>query len=220
MVEADFLQGRVAMYELLAQLYVYPLENAALDAIMVLGMESGPASFADALGVMQARIGAASDRPSFLEALNVEATRLFEGPGQPAAPAYASFYLNQGQLMGPSALAARRAYLAWNAKPREDGRVPPDHLAIELGFMAWLSRATISAAPGHAREALTASAEFLDRHLLTWATYFDASVVAATQHPFFVGLANLTRAFLESDRQWLEDILEFQGQPFVMENTR
>ena len=197
MDESDFLCVRADLYELLARLYTYPLDSSAVDAVTALRIENAPAVLSDALAVMQARIAAATNRAAFVEALNVEATRLFEGPGQPAAPPYASFYLNDGRLMGDAALAARRAYLARNVRPRDDGRVPLDHLALELGFMAHLARE-------EGARGLTDSAVFLRDHLLTWVPRWSTAVVAASAHPFFVGLANLTRAMLESDAQWLE----------------
>lgn len=196
--EVDFPHARAPLYDLLARLYTYPLDPAVLDAIMTLHFENASPALSDALAVMQARIAAAPDRATFVEALNVEATRLFEGPGQPAAPPFASFYLNQGELMGPAALAARRAYLAWNIRPREDGRVPPDHLALELGFMGLLARSSACAESG----------AFLSDQILTWIPRWNAAVVAATAHPFFVGLVNLTNALLEADAVWLGEVLD------------
>ena len=200
MDESDFLRARAAMYDLLARLYTYPLDSPALNAVTALSIDNATGALSDALAVMQARITAAPDRGAFVEALNVQATRLFEGPGQPAAPPFASFYLNDGQLMGHAALAVRRAYLARNVRPHDDGHIPPDHLALELGFMALMAREDTA-------RGLTDSAVFLREHLLTWVPRWGAAVVAASAHPFFVGLANLTCAVLESDAQWLE-ILE------------
>ena len=214
---SDFLSARVMMYDLLARLYTYPLDNAVLDAVLALRVENAPSTLTDALDVMQARLTATDNRAAFIESLNVEATRLFEGPGQPAAPAYASFYLNEGHLMGEAALAVRRAYLAANALPRDDGRVPPDHLALELGFMAFLARAAMSSNEQDAASALTNSAAFLREHLSSWVRRFGATVVNATPHPFFVGLANLTRAFLESDDVWLQENLATERQTLVTE---
>lgn len=217
---SDFLCTRAAIYDLLARVYTYPIDYAVLEAISALRVERAPAAVSDALAVMQARIVATDNREELVESLNVEATRLFEGPGQPAAPAYASFYLNKGHLMGEAALAVRRAYLAANALPREDGRIPPDHLALELGFMAYLAHEAASTPDSDAARALVASAQFLRQHLLTWVPRFDAAVVGATAHPFFVGLANLTSALLEADAAWLEEVLETQRHPTVSEVTR
>ena len=209
--DADFLHARAPLYDLLARLYTYPLDDAALEAIVALRLENASTALSDALAVMQARIAAAPDRAAFVGALNVEATRLFEGPGQPAAPPFASFYLNDRQLMGPAALTVRRAYLSRNLRPRDDGRVPPDHLALELGFMALMAREDTA-------HGLTDSAVFLREHLLTWVPRWSAAVVAASAHPFFVGLANLTGAVLESDAQWLK-VLE-SAHTNVMEVIR
>lgn len=205
----DFLYTRAVMYDLLARLYTYPLGSAAVDAVAALRVENAPAALSDALAMMHACIASASERGEFVEALNVQATPLFEGPGQPAAPPYASFYLNEGQLMGPAALAARRAYLAWNLRPR-DGRVPPDHLALELGFMAHLAGKATEANDGELTNALAGSATFLREHLLTWVPKFGVMILAATHHSFYVGLANLTCVLLQSDEELLGQILESQ----------
>ena len=199
MNDADFLHARAPLYDLLARLYTYPLDSPALDAVMTVRVDDAPAALSDALAVMQARIAAAEDRDAFVEALNVEATRLFEGPGQPIAPPFGSFYLNDGQLMGPAAIAVRSAYLARNVRPRDDGRVPPDHLALELGFMALMAREDTA-------HGLTDSAVFLREHLLTWVPRWSATVVAASAHPFFVGLVNLTLALLQTDAAGLRGI--------------
>lgn len=217
---SDFLSARVMMYDLLARLYTYPFDSAVLDAVLALRVENAPSALRDALAVMQARLAATPARAELVEALNIEATRLFEGPGQPAAPAYASFYMNEGRLMGEAALAVKRAYLTANVLPRDDGRIPPDHLALELGFMAYLARAALLSNEQDAASALIASADFLREHLLTWIPRFDAAVVGATAHPFFVGLVNLTHALLEADAAWLEEILALQGHPTVSEVTR
>lgn len=216
----QFLEARATVYDLLARLYTYPLDEAALDAVAALSVEDAPDEVAEALDVMQARIAAAPERAPFVEALNIESTRLFEGPGQPATPPYASFYLNEGRLMGSAALAARRAYLAWNARPRDDGRVPPDHLALELGFMAHLAHAAAGASDGEAARSHSDSAEFLDEHLLTWVPRFGDEVARATSHPFFVGLANLTTAILEADEAWLREALADLGISDQVKVTR
>lgn len=214
---SDFRSARVTMYDLLARLYTYPLDDAALDVVMALRVENASTALADALAVMQVRIAATDNRAELIESLNVEATRLFEGPGQPAAPAYASFYLNEGHLMGEAALAARRAYVTANALPRDNGRIPPDHLALELGFMAFLARAATASDERDAASALINSVAFLREHLLSWTQRFSAAVVGATAHPFFIGLVNLTNAFLESDDEWLQDFLATQRQIMVTE---
>lgn len=216
MTKSDFLSARVMMYDLLARLYTYPFDSAVLDAVLALRIENAPSALTDALAVMQAHLAATDNRAELVEALNIEATRLFEGPGQPVAPPYASFYLNGGHLMGQAALAVKRAYLAANALPRDDGRIPPDHLALALGFMAFLARAAISSNERDAASALTNSAAFLCEHL-AWVRKFSIAVVNATSHPFFIGLANLTRAFLESDAEWLQDLLATEEQTPVME---
>ena len=165
----ESLQRRTLLYALLARLYTYPLDERLMEALAALRLDEAPAELEEALGQMQEV--AASFTPAEIEVLRVEATRLFDGPGKPMAPPYASFYLH-GRLMGPPAASAYRFYLAHSALPNSDGRVAPDHLALELGFLRYLAaRAERAATKGRSdevEESLRASRKFVEGHLLTW----------------------------------------------------
>ncbi len=80
---------RAAIYALLARMFSYPLTTDELEAVAGLSVDesSGEAS---ALGAPLAQMQAAMslDYPVLVETLNREATRLFEGPGQPVAPPF------------------------------------------------------------------------------------------------------------------------------------
>ena len=66
---------------------------------------------------------------------------------------------------------------------------PEDHVGTMLLLMAWLAR--------HRPELLDA---FLADHLLPWTPHFLGIVEAASDHPFYRGLAALTRTSLEGVR--------------------
>ena len=216
MIEVEALEKRTLLYGLMCRLYTYPLTEQLVDVVAGLQLEDAPAGLVEAFGQM--REVAASAAATGTDALNVEATRLFEGPGRPVAPPYASYYLH-GRLMGPAAIAAHQFYLAHGALPDAGAKLPPDHLALELGFMAHLAarsqEAAASGNPGESWENTLASREFLEEHLLTWIPRFTEDVVRAADGPFFVGLARFTPAVLEWDRQWLEELaaehLEMKG---------
>ena len=205
MATSESLGSRVVLYELLARLYTYPLDDQTLDSIASLRLEDAPSELTEALDRMKAALAAMGGES--VEALNVEATRLFEGPGKPVAPPYASYYLH-GRLMGPPAIAANQFYLSKEALPESEGGVPPDHVAVELGFMAYLAtRAERSFVVGETREALStleASRDFIDEHLMTWLPRLNEDVMRGADSGFFTGLAEFTHASLNWDRQWLE----------------
>ncbi|MCL4533873.1 MAG: molecular chaperone TorD family protein [Bacteroidetes bacterium] len=217
MVTIESLQRRALLYGLLARLYSYPLDRQVLSAVAALSLQDAPPELEEPLTRM-AEAAAVLSTGVGVQAVNVEATRLFEGPGKPVAPPYASYYLH-GRLMGPPAVAASQFYLSHDATPDSDGIVPPDHLSLELGFLAYLAaRAEQAAARDGADEAKAAhraSRQFLEEHVLSWIPPFTEDVVRGADSAFFTGLARFTLVVLEWDYRWLEALeaehLEMEG---------
>ncbi len=206
-MNARYLHERVGLYSLLRALYTYPLSEPVLEAVA--GLAAAPDSpLAPGLREMQARLrrdGAAG----VLSALNVEMTRLLEGPGATPAPPYASYYLHGGRLMGPAAVAARRAYLHWQVVPAGEARLPDDHIALELGFLAHLGRIAAEAQDeARAQGALQTSRDFIRRHLEPWLSSFCTALAEASRDPFFRGLAHFTEAAVQADLEWLNTVLD------------
>lgn len=72
------------------------------------------------------------------EALLVEYSALFLGPFNAPAQPYGSIYLEQArQLMGDTSMTAKRMYHEAGIAQETDG--PPDHIALELEFMSYLT---------------------------------------------------------------------------------
>jgi len=198
------LQERVGLYSLLHALYTYPLREPVLEAVAHLELE--PASpLAPGLSQMQAHLQSNGVMPAAIEALNTEMTRLLEGPGLTPAPPYASYYLHGGQLMGPAAVAIRQVYLDWQVVPAGDVRLPDDHIALELGFLAHLAERAVRA-EADTTAALNASRKFIQQHLLPWLPHFCAALSSASTDPFFTGLASFTQAAVEADLEWLTTV--------------
>lgn len=201
------LQERVGLYSLLRALYTYPLNELVLAAVAGLELPA-ESPLSPWLSQMQERLNGSDWDPAVLETLNVEMTRLLEGPGQTPAPPYASYYLHDGRLMGPSAVAAQRIYLAWQVVPESGSRIPADHIALELGFLAHLARVAAEAESFSDKvAALKGSLDFLLYHLMPWLPRFCARLSEAAADPFFVGLAGFTRAAVEEDLGWLTTVL-------------
>ena len=196
MTSREVLEARLVLYRLLAALYRYPLTAQKLSALQSLQAE-GESAAAQAVRELQQ----AADNLS-LEHLNVEMTRLLEGPGVTPAVPYASYYLNGKQLMGAAAQAAHRLYLEHGVEP-EQGSIPPDHIALELGFLSVLAeRALTDAAPA---AALEASLLFVREHLQPWLTLFCAALETGSREPFFAALAEATQQFVDEDEAWLQE---------------
>lgn len=195
------LQERVGLYSLLRSLYRFPLTESLIAAVAELKVACD-SPLAASLRQMQAPLHSDGSRAAMLGSLNVEMTRLLEGPGLTPAPPYASYYLHGGQLMGPEAVAARRVYLKWKGLPDGQTRLPDDHLSLELGFLALLADPTIR--PGtDTVAALVGSRDFIQRHLLPWLPRFCDRMATVSKDPFFIGLAHFTQTAVESDLNWL-----------------
>ena len=123
--------------------------------------------------------------------------RLFVGPMALQAPPYASYYLEpEPQLMGKTTLKVRRLYeMAGLVSPLQ-GRLPEDHLGVELdaalGLLALAERFDVE-------EPRALWRYFLHEHLASWVPRFlDQARNAETGHP----AVDLALDWLEA---WLED---------------
>jgi TorA maturation chaperone TorD len=90
-----------------------------------------------------------------------------------------------------------------------DQAAPPDHLGVELRFLALLCHEEAVAwqrgADAEAAQLRQQQRDFLDRHLLRWApAYFDL-VQANTKHPFYLCLTSLARRVIAEDDMVIED---------------
>jgi TorA maturation chaperone TorD len=123
--------------------------------------------------------------------------RLFVGPMALQAPPYASYYLEpEPQLMGKTTLKVRRLYEMAGLVSPLHGRLPDDHLGVELD--AALGLLTL-AEHFDVEEPRALWRFFLHEHLASWVPRFlDQARNAETGHPA-IDLA------LDRLEAWLED---------------
>ena len=91
------------------------------------------------------------------DALAEEYTRLFVGPHHHHPPSE-GLARGDGQLLGDRAIEVRLAYQAAGYEPIADSGLLPDHISMELDFVAVLIE----------REAAEAAREFVRTHLNAW----------------------------------------------------
>ena len=143
----------------------------------------------DALGLMVSGLAVGTDADDLVW----EYRRLFIGPGLKPAPPWGSVYTDRECVMfGASTLALRRWMREQGIERTTDDRTPEDHIGLMLALMAWIAQ--------NRPEALE---EYLREHLLTWAPHFLEELAQAAAHPFYEGLARLTKASLEGVRNAL-----------------
>jgi TorA maturation chaperone TorD len=125
-----------------------------------------------------------------------EYRRLFIGPNRKPAPPWGSVYTDKECVIFGLSCLDLRQWMRQNGVNRQTThRTPEDHIGELLLLMAWLAQ--------HRPELLGA---FLSQHVLTWSSHMLAQLARGTEHPFYVGLAYLTKDSLEG----IKDTLELQ----------
>lgn len=187
----------------LGSLYLEPPTERQLERLAtwaddwVAELEGDPEEFAGPLR----RIREARDADP--EHLRQEFTRLFKGisRSQSPNPPYESLY-RDGQLYSSITSEVQRGYLAAGLDVADaNGNELPDHLGIELQFLAALCEYAAGEdaelPPERARDA---QEWFLDQHLLTWVEGFRACVLQADPPDFYRAVLGLTVVTLQGHR--------------------
>jgi DMSO reductase family type II enzyme chaperone len=145
-----------------------------------------------------------SEEARSLQALEMEYNRLFVGPGSPEAAPYESVYRDpQGLVMGPATRDVARQYKEAGLAPAAYHHDLPDHVTMELNFMAYLALKKSKAQGEETLIWLEKERTFLQEHLDAWLPLFCQRVVATSRHPFYTALARLTDTFVSLDAQRL-----------------
>ncbi len=147
------------------------------------------------------RAGVTARGPDAIAAeLRREYCRLFLIPGAPCLP-YGSLYLDH-VVMGPSTLDVVHRYREEGLRLGEVWREPPDHIAVELSFMAVLSaRLDQDGRTGETTRAMRAQAGFLRTHLARWGPLFAQRVARSTPSNLYRLVAGLLPHWLVADEE-------------------
>lgn len=134
------------------------------------------------------------------EDLMWEFRRLFIGPDTKPAPPWGSVYMDKDKVCFGSSCMGFRDWLkrVGVSVEKKNSDEPEDHLGTMLELMAWLS--------ANRPELLE---EYLQEHLLTWSSHFLEQLERASEHPFFRGLAGLTRVSLEGIQETLGLVIDY-----------
>lgn len=130
------------------------------------------------------------DSRNGLEQLQIEYTRLFINAAPAViAPPYSSIYLDQeGNLYGPSAVWVKQFYHQHGFDLAGEGDIP-DHLALELEFLALL----IDEGEENAAE------QFLNHHFRKWFPLFSERVLNGSTNQFYSTLLMLVDFFTREE---------------------
>ncbi|MBI3326388.1 MAG: molecular chaperone TorD family protein [Nitrospinae bacterium] len=136
--------------------------------------------------------------------LEAEYNRLFVGPMPPLAHPYESVYRSaEALVMGDCALDVLRVYAQAGVVLSAGYKDLPDHVAVELEYMALLcQRAEVARAAGLATvvDALRQAAwTFLEHHLRRWLPQFCRRVLLGATSPYYRQWALLADLFTRAE---------------------
>jgi TorA maturation chaperone TorD len=182
---------------------------AALTRPSLLQGLEDPPEMAEGLRLL-AGLDDGGDREAFEGALRWDFTRLFVGPYRLPAPPYESVYTSPERLvMQEAAWQVRQEYARAGLQVRKQDSPPPDHVGLELHFMAFLCRQTLRALqagePSAAEGLLRSQKEFFERHLVRWLPRFCEDVLKSAQTDLYRGAALVLRGFLALEEELLQE---------------
>jgi len=141
--------------------------------------------------------------------LEMEYNRLFVGPGAPRVYPYESLYRDSmGLVMGPCAGGVLQAYRRNGLAINTAFKDLPDHVTVELEFMARLcceeARAESAGRVDLALRLKQEQRSFLDAHLATWLPALCEMVIRETTSTMYRGVAEIAAIYVGWDRERLD----------------
>lgn len=193
----------VVTFKSLANCFMKPEPSLA----MVLRELEKSLSSIDAQAGKEARALAHDFQTVDLDDLMVDYARLFIGPFELLAPPFGSVYLEDSrQLMGDSTMDIKALYREAGLNMAPDFNNPPDHVAAELEFLAYLCSCEAQAGEEFERQRFrTLRNRFISGHIGAWGPEFTGKVEKNANTSFYKRLAGLTRHVLTRARQSFED---------------
>lgn len=124
-------------------------------------------------------------------------TRLFLGPGRPIAHPYESVYV-ESQLAGESTDRVSRCYAEAGLQVSDAHPELPDHISLELAFMAHLTLREVSEIE-RGEIWRRRQHDFLQRHLARWLPSFCQRLEQSDGPPFYREAARAAKSLVEQD---------------------
>ena len=203
---ARMAKERNGLYSLLAAVFREKMSGGLLNQLLAPDFLSMMAE----VGIDTSDLTDLVPDDDFQEDLFLEFSRLFFGPGKHASP-YESVYRGAGgTLWGPETSAVKKFIEQAGFAYEEAFHGLPDHISVELEFMAHLTGLEADAwQAGDKDKAINCihfQKEFMDRHLSTWVGAFANRVAELAEMPLYPQLATLICDFVEAENQELTTV--------------
>lgn len=192
---------RSSLHGLLAAIFLREVSAEQLNSFR----SAGFVEVFSGLGIDLGPAFAHAPEDRLLEDLAVEYAALFLGPGGHISPHESAHLPDDGTLWGQASGEVKAYIEAAGFTYRADFHGIPDHIGVELEFMADLARREAIAWQDEdftqAVNCLSYQKKFLSEHLIKWVGPFCAKVMDLAELPFYREIARLTAGFIESEQQ-------------------
>ncbi len=215
----DLSQARRDVYAFLGGAFLAAPTEKTLRA---LGDEEFLAGAAELFGAktlesLRQNAGAVEQTAELQRQAHQEFMNLFKVPGGQYVTPYASVFSDarevggkpvKGLLMGPSAVHVKKWYQLAAVEISDEYKDLPDHIGLELNFLAHLCGKEVEFAAkgeeGKLARAWEIERDFLAAHLVTWASRLRDKLYDKSLHAYFRAVADLLVEFTERDLSTLE----------------
>mgnify|MGYP000302197174 CR=1 FL=1 len=220
---AYLAQLRQAVYRFLGALFLYPEERRRrqlIEAARTLRREEETFASFPFFSSWQRLLSILTSEEVDGGTLEEEYVRLFvAGPGGPLLPPYESSYRDPDRMTaGWIPLSLEREYAAAGLTLSPALHEPPDHISVELEYMAFLcgreAEAWEQRDQGEGRKILEQESTFMDRHLSRWVPEF-ARNLKAHQDGLYGAAGEAVAAYVHHDLDLVTLLLEYlcEGGP-------
>lgn len=219
----SIIEGRISTYGMLARLYRVEVDQEFLDEMrgMRFPTNTGNSNVDTGYKLFHSYLSNTWERT--ITELAVDYARVFIGHGMNAYSAaypFESVHTSTRRLLMQDARDEVLAiYRAAGIAKSDSWKEGEDHIALELEFEQVLCTRTLEALrEGDEEKAVTLFKQqynFLQDHLLNWVPMLIAEIEKFAKTDFYKALGKLTIGFLETDQEFLEDILEDELEKMV-----
>jgi len=149
--------------------------------------------------------------------LSKERTRLLRGVNEAYSPPppYESVYVSSQRQMGEAVPKVAERYREAGFWFTSDVHESPDYLALEIDFLRALSaeeeKAWLDEDWTQLKQILAREVAFLKEHVLNWLPLFYQTCLQWSPHTFYQGILKLTMDFAGQDREFLDQLKEFES---------
>lgn len=218
----DLNRARGDVYAFLGSAFLSPPTEQTLSALGGEDFLAGAAELfgAETLEPLRQYAGAAGQTAELQRQAQQEFMNLFKVPGGQYITPYESVFCDardvggrqvKGLLMGQSAVNVRKWYKLAAVEISDDYKDLPDHIGLELNFLAHLCGKEQEFAAAGDQKRLTRAWEierdFLAAHVVSWATPLRDKLYDKSQHAYFRTVMDLLVEFTKRDLATLEKVV-------------